>query len=240
MLAFAKSDIGLNRKTNEDSFECGNHNLYIVADGMGGHLAGEVASTLAIKEIKRFVQDNINIYMNRYEELLNQAVFHANTVIYNKAQTNEIYKGMGTTASVVMFDHNRFFWAHVGDSRIYILQQNELIQLTRDHSLVNDLLENGEIDKSALHTHPLRNMLTRAVGVNKELYIDTGFKDAHEGNYLLLTTDGLTNVVDDDDLKDVILKNQLDLSKSIDCFIEKAISAGGEDNITAILIGDFK
>lgn len=239
MLAYAKSDIGLNRKTNEDNFECGTFSLYIVADGMGGHLAGEVASSLAIQEIKKYINNYIHTYIEDYEKLLKLSILHANNIIYNKSLEDPLYKGMGTTVSAVWFIKNQFFWAHVGDSRIYLLEDNEFKQITKDHSLVNDLLEKGEIEKKSISTHPLRNMLTRAVGVNEQLEVDTGYIDVYKNSYVLLTTDGLTNLISDDDLQKIILENQSNLSRSLDTFIEKAIAAGGEDNITAILIGDF-
>ena len=210
MLAYAKSDIGLSRKTNEDNFECGAFNLYIVADGMGGHLAGEVASSLVIKEIKNYINSHIHTYVEDYGELLKLSILYANDIIYNKSLADPLYKGMGTTVSAVWFIDNKIFWAHVGDSRIYLLKDGNLGQITKDHSLVNDLLE-----------------------------VDTGYMKVNQGNYVLLTTDGLTNLISDDELKDIILTNQCNLSKSLDIFIEKAIAAGGEDNITAILIGDF-
>lgn len=239
MLAYAKSDIGLSRKTNEDNFECGAFNLYIVADGMGGHLAGEVASSLVIKEIKNYINSHIHTYVEDYGELLKLSILYANDIIYNKSLADPLYKGMGTTVSAAWFIDNKIFWAHVGDSRIYLLKDGNLGQITKDHSLVNDLLEKGEIEKESIPTHPLRNMLTRAVGVNEYLEVDTGYMKVNQGNYVLLTTDGLTNLISDDELKDIILTNQCNLSKSLDIFIEKAIAAGGEDNITAILIGDF-
>lgn len=234
MLAVAKSDIGLIRQINEDSFECINPNLYIVADGMGGHLAGEVASKMAVNHIKDFIQKNIDAYIN-LEVLLNDAILDANKIIYEKSKEHKEYLGMGTTVSIVYCVDDHFFWGHVGDSRIYLLRGNQLSQLTKDHSLVWDLFESGSITKAEAQIHPQRNILTRAVGVNKDLTVDTGVYDLRKDDRLLLCTDGLTNMVSEETIKNAISLKHRDLTKNVNFLLEAAINAGGSDNITLIL-----
>ena len=234
MLAVAKSDIGLIRQTNEDSYECINPNLYIVADGMGGHLAGEVASKMAVNVIKNFIYTHINSELD-LESLLKNAILEANKMILKKAQQNKEYLGMGTTVSIVYCTDNQFFWGHVGDSRIYLLRNDELIQITKDHSLVWDLLASGSITKSEANVHPQRNVLTRAVGVDKNLLVDTGVCDLFKNDRLLLCTDGLTNMLNEDSIKKTISSKNIDLTESIDFLVSSAIAAGGSDNITVIL-----
>lgn len=234
MLAVAKSDIGLIRQTNEDSYECINPNLYIVADGMGGHLAGEVASKMAVSIIKNFIYTHINSELD-LESLLKNAILEANKMILEKAQQNKDYLGMGTTVSIVYCTDSQFFWGHVGDSRIYLLRNDELIQITKDHSLVWDLLASGSITKSEANVHPQRNVLTRAVGVDKNLLVDTGVCDLFKNDRLLLCTDGLTNMLSEDSIQKTISSKNIDLTESIDYLVSSAIAAGGSDNITVIL-----
>ena len=234
MLAVAKSDIGLIRQTNEDSYKCINPNLYIVADGMGGHLAGEVASKMAVNVIKNYIFTHIDSELD-LENLLKNAILEANKMIFEKAHQDKNYLGMGTTVSIVYCRDTQFFWGHVGDSRIYLLRNNELIQITKDHSLVWDLLESESITKAEAKVHPQRNILTRAVGVDENLLVDTGACDLFKNDKLLLCTDGLTNMLNEDCIKKAILSENIDLKESIDFLVSAAIAAGGSDNITVIL-----
>jgi protein phosphatase len=234
LLAVAKSDIGLIRQTNEDSYECINPNLYIVADGMGGHLAGEVASKMAVDVIKNYICIHIDSELN-LESLLKNAILEANKMIFEKAHQDKDYLGMGTTVSIAYCKDTQMFWGHVGDSRIYLLRNNELIQITKDHSLVWDLLENGSITKAEAKVHPQRNVLTRAVGVDENLLVDTGVCNLFRNDRLLLCTDGLTNMLNEDIIKEAISSETIDLKESIDFLVDAAIAAGGSDNITVIL-----
>lgn len=235
MLAVARSDIGLTRQTNEDGYDCEIPNLYIIADGMGGHAAGEVASQTAIRKIKQFFQFNFSKFTD-YEKLLEAAILAANEEIFYLAKSNALYKGMGTTASIIYFHSDRYFWAHVGDSRIYRYHNNQLQQITKDHSLVQDLWEQGNISKEEVIRHPLKNMLTRAVGVGLNLAVDTGTGECSKGNSILLTTDGLTNMVSDEELAGILIKHSADVDQSAESMIAAALKAGGEDNVTLVLI----
>lgn len=235
MLAIAKSEIGRIRQTNEDSYACVFPNLYIVADGMGGHVAGEIASGMVVDTIKTMLNHQIDDHT--YDEnLLQQAVFTANIAILNEARKHTAYSGMGTTISFVHIVNEQCFWGHVGDSRIYLLRDNELIQLTKDHSLVWELVENGTITKAEARVHPQRNMLTRAVGVEENLTVDTGNLTIQKNDKLLLCTDGLTNMVSDDEIKNIISTDNIEIG--IDNLIAQALQAGGIDNITAILVAN--
>ena len=234
MLAYVKSDIGMVRKANEDSFAFEPPHLFVVADGMGGHVAGEVASSIAATIVKEYVQRNLGDVHPR--QLLEQAILQANQEIFEKAQTNPEYAGMGTTVTAAILDEANIFWGHVGDSRLYYVYNNVLEQLTSDHSLVWELVNAGTISREEALVHPQRNILTRAVGTSEHLRVETGAYQYHPGGKVLLCTDGLTNMVGEDELALALVSNTQDGQRILDGLIEKANNAGGNDNITAILI----
>lgn len=233
--AYVRSDIGLVRETNEDSYVFVPPHLFIVADGMGGHAAGEIASNLAAKTVAQHVLDNIN--SANPEKILEQAISHANEIIYDKAQSEPKYNGMGTTVTITYIDNNIIYWGHVGDSRIYLFrkQNNEFCQLTDDHSLVWELMRNGNISKDEAYNHPQRNMLTRAVGTSPSIKVDTGKTTWSNGDILLLCTDGLTSMVRESDICKILNSNQFS-EPLIDTLVSEAKNAGGLDNITAITV----
>lgn len=232
MRASVKSDIGLARQTNEDSYIC-DHPIYIVADGMGGHVAGEVASKMVTVAVKEAVQAK-SAALPRSEDVLTEAILEANALVLQKAKQQAEYAGMGTTISMFCVDRRECLWAHVGDSRIYLLRQRRMTQITRDHSLVWDLVEKGAITKEESLTHPRRNLLTRAVGVDEDLQIDTGRLALRPGDRVLLCTDGLTNMVGDEEIQEII--SSADIAQSVNALIDRANQNGGIDNITALLI----
>lgn len=234
MLAYVKSDIGMVRKANEDSFAFEPPHLFVVADGMGGHVAGEVASSIAATTVKEYVLRNLGDVHPR--QLLEQAILQANQEIFEKAQTNADYAGMGTTVTAAILDESNIFWGHVGDSRLYYVNNDVLEQLTSDHSLVWELIKAGTISKEEALVHPQRNILTRAVGTSEHLRVETGAYQYHSGGKVLLCTDGLTNMVGEDELALALVSNTQDGQIILDGLIEKANNAGGNDNITAILI----
>lgn len=234
MLAYVKSDIGMVRKANEDSFAFEPPHLFVVADGMGGHVAGEVASSIAAATVKEYVLRNLGDVHPR--QLLEQAILQANQEIFEKAQTHAEYAGMGTTVTAAILDESNIFWGHVGDSRLYYANNDVLEQLTSDHSLVWELIKAGTISKEEALVHPQRNILTRAVGTSEHLRVETGAYQYHSGDKVLLCTDGLTNMVGEDELALALVNNTQDGQLILDGLIEKANNAGGNDNITAILI----
>jgi len=228
------SDIGLVRGTNEDSYICEPPHLFVVADGMGGHVAGEIASKLAATTISRYIEENAGV--NNYEELLKQAIIQANTSIYQLSQSKEDFNGMGTTVTAVYVDGDTLYWGHVGDSRIYLLRSREFSQITNDHSLVWELVQSGNITRAEAQIHPKRNMLTRAVGTSCLIKIDTGVLIWESGDILLMCTDGLTNMVSEQDIYNLIKDGQGNFQSIVQQLIVQAKKAGGFDNITTILL----
>lgn len=228
------SDIGLVRENNEDSYICDPPHLFVVADGMGGHAAGDIASKLAATTVSRYIQENAAA--DNYEELLKQAITQANTSIYQLSQSKEEFNGMGTTVTTVYIDGDTIYWGHVGDSRIYLLRNREFSQITNDHSLVWELVQSGNITREEARIHPKRNMLTRAVGTSCLIKIDTGVTLWESGDILLMCTDGLTNMVSEQDIYNLIKDQQGDFESIVSQLVVQAKNAGGFDNITTILL----
>lgn len=226
MLAKAKSDIGKIRETNEDSFIC-SPPLLVVADGMGGHVAGEVASQLAAETLRKYVLTGADHPV----AMLNKAIDQANTLIYRMAKEKNELSGMGTTVTAAYVDGDVLYWGHVGDSRLYLVRDGELRQVTEDHSLVGELVRSGNISAEEALTHPHRNILTRAVGTSDQVRVDSGLLDLIEGDVVLLCTDGLTNMLSDVEILDITLGSE----NAVDALIDRANTAGGLDNITVIV-----
>lgn len=234
MRSFVKSDIGLVRKTNEDSFAFEPPHIFVVADGMGGHVAGEVASTTAASVVKEYClarQGDVHP-----QQLLEQAILEANRAVFAKASLQTEYSGMGTTVTAVFLTENALFWGHVGDSRLYYACGDSMIQLTTDHTLVAEMVKNGAISAEEALIHPQRNMLTRAVGTGDYLRVETGVCHYGEEARFLLCTDGLTNMVSDSTLAALLLDCRLDGQRILDTLVAEANNAGGHDNVTAILL----
>lgn len=228
------TDIGLVRSLNEDSMLVLDNHTYIVADGMGGHAAGEVASKLLVDTAAEILSSK-----GFFDESgLKHVVEETNSRILAKTENNENMKGMGTTATMLHIEGNTGFWAHVGDSRIYILRNGILEQVTRDHSLVSDLVSNGSITPEEAKTHPKKNLLMRAVGVDEDVVIDTGVLPLNPGDRLLLCTDGLTNMVDTAEIRDVLggTEESCNGREKAQVLIDMALKAGGRDNVTAIVV----
>lgn len=232
MRAVARTETGLVRKTNEDSFLCDEEQrLFIVADGMGGHLAGEVASKMAIEAVVNHLQFDGSDPLLK----LRDAVKYANQVIYTNSQGDQNHKGMGTTLTLALFKDDRLNIAHVGDSRAYLIRNEKIILLTRDHSYVEELVRSGGITKEQALTHPKRNVLMRAVGTNPDIDIDLLEVNLLPDDLVLLCTDGLTNHLPDEEILKLVLISQ-DLQQAIDSMIELAYSKGANDNVTTLLI----
>ncbi|OPJ56911.1 Stp1/IreP family PP2C-type Ser/Thr phosphatase [Alkalithermobacter paradoxus] len=246
MKHYAISDIGMVRKLNEDyygvdSIQIDNECIYIyaVADGMGGHNKGEIASKLAIESILTYIKDklsNINIVSDDNIFItLKSAYRSANDIIYNNSLQNEEYKGMGTTLTTCILYKNKLYIANVGDSRCYIYKNNKLTQVTKDNSLVQELIEKGIITKKDALTHPQRNVITRAIGTDERLKIDTYIEEIQENDKVILVTDGVTNYVSDDKIIQVLdtYKDSKTFCKKL---VELANEKGGRDNITVLFI----
>jgi len=229
------TNIGLVRKANEDKYLADkNRGLFIVADGMGGHEAGEIASSLAIKTLDELLtEDEI---LQKGGEGLRQAVKSANTIIYNEAKINSRCTGMGTTVTAAMFTDIHLYIAHIGDSRAYLIRDESIKLLTKDHSLVGELVRQGELTEKEAINHPHRNVLTRALGTEPEVEIDLMEVNTKPGDLLLLCTDGLYNLVQNDEILQAVLNNGDDLRKTVDQLVKLSLNRGGLDNITVVLV----
>ena len=230
MAATLRTDIGRLRRQNEDAawFD-ESRAVFAVADGMGGHLAGEVASRMAIEAVQRMAQENACPGI----AALREAVASAHETILAHAQDHIECAGMGTTLSVLWLGVNYAYIAHVGDSRIYRLREGSLTQITQDHSLVEELVRAGLITREQARTHPRRNIITRALGTHGENEPDLLVTDVRDGDLFLLCTDGLTGMVTDGDIERVLREN--DMETAADRLLALALDAGGRDNVTLIL-----
>ena len=235
LLSFGKTDTGLKRSNNEDRFisrpEIG---LFAVADGMGGAAAGEVASQIFAETVSEVLAEKGRAAGQETLNLIQEVFRLANERILNHVKENSQHRGMGCTAELLVFDQGRYVLGHVGDSRTYLFRQGELKQLTLDHSLVQDQVDRGLITAQEAKKHSLRNVILRAVGVNEILAVDLIRGKGLPGDLLLLCSDGLTDMVDDSSIGDV-LSRSLSVVQKAETLIELAKSAGGHDNITVVL-----
>lgn len=228
---FQATDVGRMRSHNEDSCGIFMPACYVVADGMGGHAAGEVASRMLLDTVREDLEGRSAIG----EEELRQAVCAANRRICEAARGSAALSGMGTTATLFHIEGAVGSWAHVGDSRLYLLRAGAFHQITRDHSYVEDLVAQGEITEAEARRHPQRNMLTRAVGVEEQLDVDTGHMELLPGDVLLLSTDGLTNMLSEDVIRETLLTRKDDTDPA-NVLVARAVENGGLDNVTAIVV----
>ncbi|MCH5211413.1 MAG: Stp1/IreP family PP2C-type Ser/Thr phosphatase [Oscillospiraceae bacterium] len=233
----ALTDVGKVRKINEDSFAIYSDEKYsyaVVADGMGGHLAGEVASSIAVTEIGNYIKDHLTDELDRFQaqEVLRSAFRYANDKIYKYSLENERVMGMGTTATMCMIRGGYVIIAHVGDSRAYMARDN-ITQLTKDHSYVQELVKLGMITTEEAKRHPHRNRITRAMGVEPEVKADAAVKP-YNGESLLLCTDGLYGEIEDGELLSVINENSAE--EAVNKLMALALERGGADNITAVVL----
>jgi len=224
----AATDIGQVREGNEDSYLVVEP-LYAVADGMGGHRGGEVASSLALETVQGMFE--------RREGSLAEQVAEANRAVFDRSQNDRKVSGMGTTLTAAQVDGNRVHLVHVGDSRAYLLRGGELTQVTEDHTLVHRMVMEGEISEEEAETHPHRSILTRALGVDQDIQVDEGDLEVAPGDRLLLCTDGLTGMVPEGEIREILLES-LDAQEAVDKLVKVANRAGGIDNITALIL-DF-
>lgn len=233
------TDVGLIRKINEDSYttvEADNYCYAVVADGMGGHLAGEVASMMAVNIVREYISAHYSDDLDKFQlkELLCRAFRHANTKIFEYSCNNESVMGMGTTATLCFVDGKDLIFAHVGDSRAYMIDNDGIRQLTRDHSYVQELVKLGMITPEEAKRHPNRNQITRAMGVEPDVRVDSGVFN-YNGQTLLLASDGLFGEIDDEEIRDIIEKNG---AAAVNTLVSLALERGGRDNITAIIMED--
>jgi protein phosphatase len=204
---------------------------------MGGHNAGEVASRLAVEEISSFIKSKY--YAKSFQEdvvlLIKEAFKAANEKIYTMSLQSEQLAGMGTTATLALFNQGRVYIGHVGDSRAYMLRGDHLRQLTKDHSLVWQLMEEGRLTAQEIKCHPMRNIITRALGVDEKVDVDVYDYEYKSGDIFLLCSDGLTNMLDDEKIREIIL-NADSIEAAAERLVQAANNLGGHDNITLELI----
>jgi PPM family protein phosphatase len=227
--AYARaSDTGRKRRRNEDSYVVAPP-LFAVADGMGGAQAGEVASKLAAAAL-----EDTDSGSSSGQERVVSLIQEANRRVYARANADPATSGMGTTMTVALVEGQVVTIGHVGDSRAYLVRAGSLEQLTEDHSLVNELLKSGKLSPQEAETHPQRSVITRAVGTDPDVEVDAFTVDALEGDVFLLCSDGLTDMVDDDGILDVVERYHDDLDRVAKSLVSAANRGGGEDNITVI------
>jgi protein phosphatase len=241
------SDVGRVRRLNEDNFALlPDYGFYLVADGMGGQAAGEIAAEIAVKRISDFITMTelsggatwpvaYNRRLSHGHNRLMAAFTLANSAIIAEAGTDASHKGMGTTAVAALLEKDLLQIAHVGDSRAYMLRDGELHLLTRDHTWVNQQLENGFISEEEARSHPYRNIITRALGAADEVEVEHVETRLEKGDVVLLCSDGLSGMVDDAEIAAVISAGKANLDECARQLIERANSAGGRDNITVVL-----
>ncbi len=231
------SDVGLRRKLNEDSacyLERQNFKIYVVADGMGGHNAGEVASKMAAEEIVRYVDENYSL--EDEESLISKAIKSANQEIYKFSKTNDKLNGMGTTVTACLVTSQNIYVANVGDSCCMAIKNGELKKITKDHSLVQELLDSGTISEFEAINHPKKNIITRALGTSMDVDVDVFKLKALEYDLFILCSDGLTNEVTKDEILRIISNENNYISIAND-LVNLANEKGGRDNITVLLFG---
>ena len=244
----AISDVGRKRSANEDNYHAdGDMNLFVVADGMGGHAAGEVASKVAVESIQDFVRNTSNdkdiTWPYEFDETLSMAgnrlksaIQTAHAKVLEVTSTKKEYQGMATTVVSILVEDSRAQVAHVGDSRAYLVRDGKLIQLTSDHSWVNEQLRTGAITSQQARNHPYRNIVTRALGGPNPVDVDVTEEQMQDGDIVLLCSDGLNTMITDEQILEIIDQNQDDLDKACQDLINTANQNGGEDNVTAILV----
>ncbi|MDL2205512.1 Stp1/IreP family PP2C-type Ser/Thr phosphatase [Eubacteriales bacterium OttesenSCG-928-N13] len=231
MRAYALTHVGNVRSANEDAFylPLPGEQFAAVADGMGGHLAGEVASGMAIRAFTEFLRNHtVN------EETLHSAVTSANAEIHQAARRDPLKHGMGTTLTALYLQEDTAYLTHVGDSRAYLLRKKALMQLSNDHSLVNELVEKGELSPLEAATHPQRNIITRALGTNKKVEPDIIRLDYQAGDVWLLCTDGLSNYLRTPEIAEILLQSGT-WNDKLQSMVQLALNRGGSDNITALI-----
>ncbi|MGA1869384.1 MAG: Stp1/IreP family PP2C-type Ser/Thr phosphatase [bacterium] len=233
------TDIGKYRSNNEDAYCILNNkrsvtHLYAVADGMGGHAAGEVASSITIKDIEGFFTSigNVSVSVDSVENVINQINKH----IYDTASTNPEFLGMGNTLSLLVIKNHKFVIGHVGDSRIYRVRGKSLEQLTIDQTEVQAMIDAGQISKEAARHHPFRNLIRQAMGVQPildEIFLLEG--EVLKKDQYLLCSDGLTDMLEDGEIKKILQKSE-STDDAVTTLVNKALEAGGRDNVTAIVV----
>lgn len=239
--SYSVTNIGMVRKLNQDyvyrsELPVGNlPNLFLVADGMGGHNAGDFAAKLAVTTIAELIADSDE---TDAEKLLDRSVSVANAVVFRSAEASPELAGMGTTIVAAVCDGDKLTVANVGDSRLYVVNKDGINQITRDHSWVEEMIRRGGIAREDARNHPDKNIITRAVGVGNSVRIDFFEHKIKEDDIILMCTDGLTNMLIDEEIQSVLLSER-NIEEKAEELVRRANDNGGRDNISVILIQPF-
>ncbi len=240
IIAYAKSDTGKVREMNQDAYYLSDSSsevkLFILADGMGGYKGGEIASNLAIKCTRNYIENNFKDTPKDRENLIQlvaSSMEYANMIVYEKSKEDKEFEGMGTTLEVCLIYNNKIYIGHIGDSRIYRIRKDFMRKLTTDHSYVQKLVKDGTITKEEAEVHPKKNMLLKALGCNAFVEPDVSVKGFLKDDILLISSDGLTNMVKQEDIFQIATGN---IEKAPQRLIDLANQHGGMDNITVIII----
>lgn len=241
MRVFAKTDLGKAREMNEDFYYItpsveDKLQLYILADGMGGYNGGEIASKLATLSAKSYIETNFETIAHDRDNILKliaSSIEYANMVVYEKAKENVELANMGTTLEICLIYNNKAFIGHIGDSRIYRIRKEFIRKLTKDHSYVEELVKDGTITKEEAEHHPKKNMLMKAVGCTPYVEPDVMVKGFLKEDVLLMCSDGLTNMVTEQEIYDYVKQ---DVQNSCEQLVKRANEMGGYDNITVVML----
>lgn len=246
--AYGVTDVGLERKNNEDSFAAADDaGLYVVCDGMGGHASGELASKVAVESIVRFATESIHAENFRWpyqsprattleSRILDCATRIANREVFQQAQADARHKGMGTTVVALLLGQDQIGAVHVGDSRIYRMRDGELRQMTEDHSLLNHYRRTRPMTDDEIRNFKGKNVIVRAVGLRDTVEPETHVWDYRTGDSYMLCTDGLSDLVDDDYIQEQMLNVEDGMKGVVTNLVQKALAAGGKDNITVMVV----
>ncbi len=238
MKSYSITDVGQKRTVNQDfvftsETPVGNlPNLFVVADGMGGHKAGDFASSYAVEVLLSTIREDEN---SNPVKIIRAAIETANTQLLREASDNEAMSGMGTTMVLVTIVGHYAYVANVGDSRLYLIDENKISQITKDHSLVEEMVRMGEISRDDARNHPDKNIITRALGAGRDVDVDFFDVRLTPGDILLLCSDGLSNMVPDEDIRQVILTSET-LEEAGRRLVSMANDNGGRDNIAVVLV----
>ena len=230
------TDIGMKRSNNQDSGACfPEMGLFIVADGMGGHKGGEVASKMSVDEIAATIKKDPKKSLAHPKEVLTEAIQNASRAIFTKSSNEPALQGMGTTTTTLYFTGDHLSVGHVGDSRCYLLHGDSIWQITRDHSLVQEKLRAGMITREQMKTDRMKNVITRSVGFDSHPQVDVYDYTPRAGDRLLLCSDGLSGLVNDDDILKIVAESST-AQTAVESLVQQANKNGGDDNVTALLV----
>ena len=242
LAVYGISDVGLSREHNEDSISWDiDLGLIMLADGMGGHNAGEVASDMAVNAIHDALLDVLTPDMLaanviKCEDAVRESVVYANEEIHEQAHARIECAGMGTTVVLTLFHDNNITYAHVGDSRIYRIRNGDIKQITQDHSLVQEMVDNGYLSEEEAMMSTSRNLITRALGIAPEVEVDVKTEALEDEDIYILCSDGLSDMVADADILSIVTEYRPNLEKAAEALVNQANQNGGSDNISVILV----